>query len=134
MLPTAGALIGTPVTELWVLYKLMPLAGIVSMVLSLGGNLVPTDINDYERVAADFNYSGMIASRPDEPRPTRFEEEVEHDVDDDDLKIESNDAKEFANLVASRARDTSGIRKTGVMTLSVFCCTLHVALPFTDSR
>lgn len=40
LLPTAGALIGTPTRELWILYKLMPLAGIASMVLSLGGNIV----------------------------------------------------------------------------------------------
>lgn len=57
LLPTAGALIGTPAKELWVLYKLVPLAGVLSMMLSLGGNIVPTQVNEYERVDS-FSYQG----------------------------------------------------------------------------
>ncbi|KAH0556910.1 hypothetical protein GP486_005299 [Trichoglossum hirsutum] len=48
LLPTAGALIGAPAKEIWVLYKLMPIAGVLSMLLSLGGNIVPTQSSDYE--------------------------------------------------------------------------------------
>ena len=40
LLPTAGALIGAPAKELWVLFKLVPVAGFLSMLLSLGGNIV----------------------------------------------------------------------------------------------
>ncbi|KAF2471137.1 uncharacterized protein BDR25DRAFT_367836 [Lindgomyces ingoldianus] len=47
LLPAAGALIGAPAEELWVLYKLMPLAGVLSVALSLGGNIIPRRINDY---------------------------------------------------------------------------------------
>ena len=41
LLPTAGALIGAPTKELWVLWNLVPIAGIFSIALSLGGNIVP---------------------------------------------------------------------------------------------
>lgn len=41
LLPTAGSLIRAPAKELWVLYKLMPLAGLLSMAFSLGGNIIP---------------------------------------------------------------------------------------------
>jgi hypothetical protein len=40
LLLTAGALIDTPAKELWVLYKLVPLSGILSSALSLGGSIV----------------------------------------------------------------------------------------------
>ena len=60
LMPTAGALIGAPAKELW-LYKLVPLAGVLSMVISLGGNIVPMEVNQYERVDA-FNYQGFIAT------------------------------------------------------------------------
>ncbi|KAF2428630.1 hypothetical protein EJ08DRAFT_322086 [Tothia fuscella] len=60
LLPTAGALIGAPAKELWVLYKLVPIAGLLSMLLSLGGNIVPQTIAEYEKDV--FSYGGMIAS------------------------------------------------------------------------
>lgn len=65
LLPTAGALIGAPARELWVLYKLMPVAGILSMMLSLGGNIVPLELNAYERTET-FQHQGVAGVHSDE--------------------------------------------------------------------
>ncbi|KAL9010712.1 MAG: hypothetical protein Q9173_004382 [Seirophora scorigena] len=61
LLPTAGALIGSPTIELWVVYKLMPLAGILSVFLSLGGTMIPTGAGAYDPKVS-FTYGGMIAT------------------------------------------------------------------------
>lgn len=98
LLPTAGALIGTPTKELWVVYKLMPIAGVLSMLLSLGGNIVPTDARDYELNASAFSYGGMIA--------TDNEEELE-DREDRQQSSES-EAKLFAARVEQRSKDVRG--------------------------
>lgn len=60
LLPTAGALIGAPAKELWILYKLVPLAGVLSMLLSLGGNIVPNTAGEYE--LEGYNYGGVIGT------------------------------------------------------------------------
>ena len=61
LLPTAGALIGSPTKELWVVYKLMPLAGILSMFLSLGETMVPTQTGAYDPKVT-FANGGMMAT------------------------------------------------------------------------
>lgn len=119
LLPTAGALIGTPVTELWVLSKLMPLAGVVSALLSLGGNIVPSDVNDYERVAADFTYSGMVASKPDQHETNAAMVENDEGEGEDDVVADMKEAALFARKVAARAKDTSGTRKSGVIAIGI---------------
>jgi hypothetical protein len=55
LLPTAGALIGALTKELWVVYKLMPLAGVLTMFLSLGGTITPSQAGDYDPKAS-FSY------------------------------------------------------------------------------
>jgi hypothetical protein len=98
LLPTAGALIGAPANELWVLYKLMPVAGVLSMMLSLGGNIVPTKSSEYEVNAEKFSYGGYVASsKEDEDGNETFEEGPEdHSV--------GNSAQTFAARVERRSR------------------------------
>ena len=98
LLPTAGALIGSPTKELWVVYKLMPLAGILSMCLSLGGNIVPANANDYELNPATFSYGGLIA--------TQHEDTEAEDVLERQNGLES--AKGFAVKVKLRSQDPRG--------------------------
>ena len=61
LLPTAGALIGAPTKELWVVTKLMPLAGLCSMLLSLGGSMVPSSVSEYDP-SDTYTYEGMMSS------------------------------------------------------------------------
>ncbi len=99
LIPTAGALIGAPARELWVLYKLMPIAGLFSMLLSLGGNIVPMEVIDYERVDA-FSYNGMV--------PT-----ADHKTSDLVFKPSGEtEAERFASQVYLRAVDDCGARRS----------------------
>lgn len=99
LLPTAGALIGAPSKELWVVYKLMPVAGVLSMMLSLGGNIVPTEASGYQMKAPRFSYGGLVASRSNE-----------NDAEEpDDLQTtDEPDSQVFANMVERRAKDPRG--------------------------
>lgn len=98
LLPTAGALIGTPTRELWVVYKLMPIAGVLSMLLSLGGNIVPTEASDYELNTSAFSYGGMIATH---------NSEEDEDKEDPSLAGQS-EAQLFAAKVEKRSRNMVG--------------------------
>ena len=102
LLPTAGALIGAPSKELWVVYKLMPVAGVLSMFLSLGGNIVPTDASGYEMKVPRFSYGGLIATRSKE-------EDVE---EAENISItDQPDSQIFADMVERRAKDVRGGQK-----------------------
>jgi len=102
LLPTAGALIGAPTREMWVVFKLMPVAGILSMFLSLGGTITPTSISDYNP-SSPFSYGGIIATKESDRK------------DDSQLLAEAQDtvnlskAQKFARIVHYRAiQDDSG--------------------------
>ncbi|KAH0551687.1 hypothetical protein GP486_007094 [Trichoglossum hirsutum] len=110
LLPTAGALIGAPAKELWLLYKLMPLAGVLSMLLSLGGNIVPTQSSDYELKASKFSYGGFIATSRDDA-----EEELDNTKD-----MMGSEAERFAKQVKKRADEQKGGRKRMVVGIGVF--------------
>ncbi|KAL9013160.1 MAG: hypothetical protein Q9173_002134 [Seirophora scorigena] len=96
-LPTAGALIGAPSKELWVVYNLMPIAGVLSMMLSLGGNIVPTDASGYEMKVPRFSYRGLVATRSSE--------------EEDCWTTDEPDSQVFADMVERRAKDPRGDRK-----------------------
>ena len=99
LLPTAGALIGSPTKELWVVYKLVPLAGFLSMCLSLGGTMVPTQAGAYDPKKS-FTYDGLIAT-PDSVRRARPEV--------DEHKMENMDPWALlAKRVQDRADDVRG--------------------------
>ena len=86
LLPTAGALIGSPTKELWIVYQLMPLAGILSVFLSLGGTMVPTDANAYN-TKVSITYERQEAVKE---------------------SSEKSDAQLFADSVEDRSRETRG--------------------------
>ena len=101
LLPTAGALIGAPAKELWLVYKLVPLGGFLSMLLSLGGNIVPSQASDYRISSDGMNYGGLIGKSR-----TRNSE-----LDDEDLLQFSPGVDEvwkFAARVKYRAQMKTG--------------------------
>lgn len=108
LLPTAGALIGAPAKELWVLYKLMPLAGILSMMLSLGGNIVPTSSADYEVNAEKFSYGGYIASS----REHENQVEAFNNPEDTKDRLTGTPAERFSARVERKSREKVIGRKT----------------------
>ncbi len=128
LIPTAGVLIGAPARELWVLYKLCPLAGILSILLSLGGNIVPVEVNDYKNIG-DFTYQGMVPVA-DASFPPR-----ENETGGSTGKSE---AEKFADEVAQRAKKDWGVRPTrsiagGMILQAVAIGTILVACWFLES-
>ena len=128
LLPTAGALIGAPSKELWVLYKLMPLAGVLSMLLSLGGSIVPSRISDY--TANALHYGGYIASR-------QKKETTDRDPEAEPM-IKGSKFQEFAARVQKRADSNRGGRKRlaigiGILLQLLWLAILMVACWFTES-
>ncbi|KAJ8127071.1 hypothetical protein O1611_g6566 [Lasiodiplodia mahajangana] len=95
LLPTIGALLGAPARELWILYKLVPLAGVLSMVLSFGGNIVPNEYNEYEREG--YSYDGIISS-------TGTKRHGEATL----MPIKKTDETTFAQCVSARADNPFG--------------------------
>ena len=104
LIPTAGALVGAPTKELWMLYKLVPIAGVLSMLLSLGGstNFIPTEASSYEKKVPRFSYMGMVRTRSNEAEI----EEPEEVWDEDE-----SDSQVFANMVERRAKNVRGGQK-----------------------
>ncbi len=114
LIPTAGVLIGAPAKELWVLYKLCPLAGFLAMLLSLGGNIVPADIKEYENVDA-FSYQGMVAVPEHHPvHPRHYEAHIDKKNKDEVQAKKIKAAEKFANQVMDRAMEDPGVRPSRI--------------------
>lgn len=112
LLPTAGALLGSPTREMWIVYKLVPLAGLFSMFLSLGGSITPSNVGEYDP-AEPFSYGGFMPTtsvkavqrRPDssrsaDPFSLARHTEAQHG--------HNSDAEIFAEEVRQRALDDGG--------------------------
>ncbi|KAF2476683.1 uncharacterized protein BDR25DRAFT_339610 [Lindgomyces ingoldianus] len=104
LLPTAGALLGAPTREMWIVYKLVPIAGFLSMFLSMGATITPSDIGEFESGKA-FSYGGIMPTMR-----TAINPEHEHlDTDEESFDhSELSEAKLFAREVRLRAKDDSG--------------------------
>lgn len=101
LLPTAGALLGSPTKEMWILFKLMPVAGLLSMFLSLGGHLMPTRASDFDQ-SFDFGVFTPSKSRSHErDRGTKSG----YDVEKDNM---TQTPTKFAEEVKKRAEDDTG--------------------------
>ena len=99
LLPTAGALIGAPAKELWLIFKLMPIAGVLTMFLSLGGTIMPSSSGEYD--LDSFDYGGMMATDRQKERAkgrAQLEAEMGH----------LEDWERLARRVARRAVDLTG--------------------------
>ena len=101
LLPTAGALIGAPSKELWLVFKLMPLAGVLSMMLSLGGTIIPSSANDYD-LRSSFTYGGMVAT------DWVKEKQGQTDLEGQQMVTQLKDHERFAARVERRSKDKSG--------------------------
>ena len=85
----------------------MPVAGILSMLLSLGGSIVPSNASDYELNPATFSYGGMIATQHEEQEA----EEIE------DRRSGQQGAHSFAAKVKAKSQD----RRGGTRYIRVWC-------------
>lgn len=112
LLPTAGALLGAPTREMWIVYKLVPMAGLLSMFLSLGGSITPSNVGEYDP-AEPFSYGGfMPTTRVTAPRKRVGNSHTSATdfgrLADDMEENERTAAQVFAQEVLERAENDSG--------------------------
>lgn len=117
LLPTAGALLGAPTRELWIVYKLAPLAGLLSLLLSLGGSITPSNFGDYDP-DEPFSHGGFmptnaVTATGRAPRSRRASVGRRGGDDDDGEQQQKHlegrsGARKFAEEVRRRADDDSG--------------------------
>jgi hypothetical protein len=55
LLPTIGALLGAPTDEIWRLLTIVPFGGGMAMLLSFGGAILPTRLEDYDKSLSTSN-------------------------------------------------------------------------------
>ncbi|KAF2109746.1 hypothetical protein BDV96DRAFT_651716 [Lophiotrema nucula] len=60
LLPTIGALLGTPTNEIWRLLTMIPFGGVLAMACSFGGAILPVKIKDYESAFMEKNIKGDL--------------------------------------------------------------------------
>ena len=135
LLPTAGALIGSPTKELWVVYKLMPLAGVLSMFLSLGGTMVPTQAGAYDPKVS-FTYGGMMATEKSIAQKRRgMETEEQRKADQEKMEDEMNEEPEHGFLMQERTLENfEGVRKRKIQMTDAQRFASRVALRAKDDR
>jgi hypothetical protein len=128
LLPTAGALLGAPTREMWIVYKLVPLAGVFSMFLSLGGSITPSNVGEYDP-AEPFSYGGFMpttgvtATRRAPASSASSAAGSIRMLDTAEAQDSKTSAQQFAEQVWQRADDDSG----GGIMLGIF---LAMALQF----
>ena len=79
LLPTIGALLGPPTSEIWRLISIVPFGGILAMTLSFGGALMPVRVEDYETTLSrrDTATGSIISLRSPIPGNRLGEPEIE---------------------------------------------------------
>jgi hypothetical protein len=107
LIPTAGVLIGAPAKELWVLYKLCPLAGVLSNMLALGGSIVPREVGEYEKIS-DFQYQGLVAVEDKNDDNTEDGQATDMKNPAGTVKVVADGAEKFAQEVYERAHRRFG--------------------------
>ncbi|KAI1734267.1 hypothetical protein F4680DRAFT_471267 [Xylaria scruposa] len=105
LLPTAGALLGAPTREMWILYKLVPISGIFSMFLSLGGSITPSNVGDYDP-NKPFSFGGFVPTIPVET--SRQPSRTTNHSDARYNNIDASDEENFAREIKQRAEDDGG--------------------------
>ncbi|KAI8299150.1 hypothetical protein K4K61_010911 [Colletotrichum sp. SAR11_59] len=66
LLPTAGALFGSPTAELWALLRMSPIAGFLAQCLTFGATMVPSETEDYLKVSKAQGCTAMRVPRATE--------------------------------------------------------------------
>lgn len=129
LLPTAGALLGAPTREMWIVYKLVPLAGVFSMFLSLGGSITPSNVGEYDP-AEPFSYGGFMPTTSVKAVRRKPDSASDHFSDARETEAQQrSDAEIFADEVEERAlHDGGGGVRFGVFFAMVLQFVLIVLL------
>lgn len=69
LLPTVGVLLGAQTTEIWMMLMIVPFGGWLTMLVSFGGSMMPTRVEDYATASGGRTVvirDGTIGSTKDE--------------------------------------------------------------------
>lgn len=76
LLPTIGALLGAPTSEIWKLWTIVPFGGALAMFMSFGGAILPVRVEDYESVEHKGLHHSGSSFRLRRPEETSREGQV----------------------------------------------------------
>ncbi|KAJ4259933.1 hypothetical protein NW757_001881 [Fusarium falciforme] len=99
---------------MWIVYKLVPLAGLLSMFLSLGGSITPPNVGEYDP-AEPFSYGSFMPTtrvRAAMRRPTTPASSAPGNrgaANTFEAENEQTEAQAFAQEVLQRAENDSGV-------------------------
>lgn len=71
LLPTLGALFGTTTSDIWILLQALPFGGVMALLLSLGGSMMPAKLGAYQdntTTASSSERSGQAGAHGNEAR------------------------------------------------------------------
>ncbi|KAJ2993106.1 hypothetical protein NUW58_g1944 [Xylaria curta] len=144
LLPTAGALLGVPTREMWILCKSVPISGALGVLLSLGGSTTSSNVSDYDP-NKPFSFGGFVLTIPAEaPRRPKSHATSDGYGGEDVLPMTIKDRRRKPRSKNSPRRSSKGHRMTvagawGWMWFWYFLVTVvvafdnSVAAPFTQS-
>lgn len=126
LLPTIGALFGTSGSEIWTLLTILPFGGGLATMLSFGGAIMPTGLDDYQNAFAKHSiYIG------NERSSSGLDEDYSDDENDQEAlgdRMEEAKSEKLANL-SRRISRRMGRQKVsqvprGALALSLFLMVL----------
>lgn len=103
LLPTIGALLGTPTNEIWRLLTMVPFGGALAMALSFGGAILPVKAKDYESA---FMKRQINDGRPKGPHRTNSSMSFFKDPPNDHQRAIMDRASRLMEKVDSRLRSS----------------------------
>ncbi|KAF4625809.1 hypothetical protein G7Y89_g12354 [Cudoniella acicularis] len=138
LLPTIGALFGTPTSEIWTLLTVLPFGGGLAMLLSFGGTIMPTRIVDYQTAFAMHGISiGHVGKHAqDYDLGTRDEDERHNleELEEREIRDQQEGLRSMANRIKARIgrRESLGLPRNiialGLFSMVLLFCGVQVAM------
>lgn len=127
LLPTIGALLGAPTNEIWRLWTVVPFGGVLTMMLSFGGAILPIKIEDYERDLSRGN--GLIG------KIVSFRSPAPGEAPEDEIgeKMTQLSDKLRARMARKVPRDTfNGTLTMGLMGMASLLVGAHASMAMVE--
>ncbi|RDL32369.1 uncharacterized protein BP5553_08825 [Venustampulla echinocandica] len=129
LLPTVASLLGASTREMWELYKLMPLAAVLTMFLSLGGTVNPNDgMAPPSKVRAQSTGKVRVNDN-DETQDGMEQGMLLHDMSAP--KVENETARNFAEEVRLRAAGALNETRHWVIWVGIVIQAIGIAVVLT---
>lgn len=133
LLPTIGALLGTPTNEIWRLLTMIPFGGILAMGCSFGGAMLPVKIKDYESAFMNNNIKGALRGGQSSLAPPKDEQALDDETKRISLRATVLTERVQDKLLSeSQAKVPKKYILVGLTGMSVLLATAQVAMIFVE--